>query len=175
MTPEYVRWRLGGMHFDPDALLAALPKREIEPILPGPRRTTVRTPPKTSALDESGAYNGFTGVERNRTAELSKRLERAGATVRPDTCSICGNAAQDEHAENYYDLSRWIGLCMRCHRHTLHRRFSNPRKWFALLDAHELPGTHWARLVCLEPFDLAQLLRSRGEREPTASDFAKTL
>jgi len=57
--------------------------------------------------------------------------------------------------------------------HTLHKRFTNPRKWSALLDLHELPEVHWARLVASEPFDLAQLLRDRGMREPTISDFAR--
>lgn len=160
------------MSFDPDALLAALPHREISPISTRIRRT-VREVPTRSALGEGGEYNGFTGRERDRTADVSKALIARGATTRHATCDICGVPAAHEHAEDYYDLTRWIGMCVQCHVHTLHKRFTNPRKWSALLDLHELPPQHWARLVSPEPFDLAELLRSRGAREPTLADFAR--
>lgn len=160
------------MRFDPDALLASLPHRTITPIRGIRRRTSAIEPPTRSALGEKGEYNGFTGRERNRTAELSKRLIGLGATIRHSTCDLCGRPADHEHAENYYDLTSWIGMCKTCHVHALHGRFSRPQKWAALLDACEAPDTHWSRLVAPEPFDLAELLRSRGLREPTLTDFA---
>jgi hypothetical protein len=159
------------MQFDPDALLAALPKRQIMPVRGGRIRPSSIDPPTASALGQKGEYNGFTGRERDRTAELSKRLIKEGATIRYATCDICGAIADHEHAENYYDLTRWIGMCKQCHVHALHKRFTNPRKWSALLDLHELPETHWSRLVSPRPFDLAQLLRGRGAREPRLGDF----
>jgi hypothetical protein len=161
------------MIFDPDALLAALPRREIKPLAGVKfRKSTIRRE-TDSSLGKDGEYNGFSGRERDRTADVSKKLIAAGATIRHANCDICGAAADHEHAEDYYGLTRWIGMCARCHVHTLHKRFTNPRKWSALLDLHELPEVHWARLVASEPFDLAQLLRDRGMREPTISDFAR--
>jgi hypothetical protein len=157
--------------FDPDALLAALPMRQINLVSFTPARTS-RIPSVTkSALGNVGEYNGFSHLERSRTARLSNRLVQLGATARPTECDICGCPAADEHAENYYDISRWVGLCKRCHRNALHNRFKSPDKWTELLDRCGLPDTHWARLVASEPFDLAGLLRTRGIREPQIVDF----
>lgn len=160
-------------NFDPDVLLAALPRRHVRP---APQGTVVRSAaalvmPVTSALGSSGEYNGFSGAERNRTAALSNWLCRLGSVERPATCSICEAAADDEHAENYYDLGTWIGLCRSCHRSALHGRFVRPHKWDALLDRCEIPAGHWARLVAPKPYDMAGLLRSRGCREPRKADF----
>jgi hypothetical protein len=160
------------MRFDPDALLAALPRREIKPFIGvRVRRSTIQRE-TDSSLGKNGEYNGFSGRERDRTAGVSKKLIAAGATIRHADCDICGAVADHEHAEDYYDLTRWIGMCVPCHVHTLHKRFGQPRKWAALLDQHELPNDHWSRLVSAQPFDLAQLLRDRGAREPTLFDFA---
>lgn len=159
--------------FDPDALLAALPRREVRSLGPDVvfRSTGRRVAPEGSALFEEGAYNGFTDRERYRTADLSNWLAKVGSTERPSTCDICSAPADDEHAENYYDLASWIGLCRRCHRSALHGRFARPEKWFTLLNTHEVPDEHWARLVSLEPFDLAALLRQRGWEEPIKADY----
>ena len=160
--------------FDPDALLASLPRREVRSFGPEVafRSTGRRIAPEGSALHEKGAYNGFTGRERYRTADLSNWLARIGCTKRPATCDICRAPADDEHAEDYYDLTSWIGPCRRCHRSALHGRFVRPAKWFDLLDASEVPEGHWARLVSQEPFDLAGLLRQRGHEEPIKADYA---
>src|SRR5690349_7233822 len=104
--------------FDADTLLAALPRREIRPFR---SKVKVRATPRVlahegSALLLSGSYNGFTDRERYRTADLSKWLVKAGCTERPSTCDICNGSADDEHAEDYYDLTSWIGLYRRCHR-----------------------------------------------------------
>lgn len=160
------------MRFDPDALLAALPHRDIEPLAGLPvRRSTIQRE-TGSSLGHEGEYNGFSDRERKRTAEVSNKLIAAGATIRHANCDICGAPADHEHAEDYYDLTRWIGMCVKCHVHALHRRFTNPRKWATLLDVNEVRQNHWSRLISPEPFDLAQLLRSRGAREPTLRDFA---
>ena len=159
------------MRFDPDALLAALPRRDITLVAKPVRSASVIVSPTQSALGQPGEYNGFSDLERTRTARLSNRLVHLGASRRPTRCDICGGAAEDEHAENYYDLSRWVGLCRACHRNALHKRFRRSAAWVALLDRYELPDNHWARLVSPAPFDVAQLLRSRGSREPTMADF----
>ena len=164
------------MSFDPEALLAAMPKRELRPIPDGVRipKTRSRPVPTESAMGQPDEYNGFTKRERYRIADLSVWLAKVGATDRPTTCDICGGEARDEHAENYYDLSGWVGLCIPCHRNALHTRFYNPSKWFALLDRHRLPDAHWARLVPMVPFDMASFLRARSVFEPTREDFAKS-
>lgn len=128
--------------------------------------------PDGPALLLIGSYNGFSHRERYRTADLSKWLAKVGCTERLVTCDICSASADDEHAENYYDLASWIGLCRRCHRSALHGRFARPERWLALLDQHQLPEGHWSRLVSRAPFNLAALQRSRGRREPTKADFA---
>lgn len=160
--------------FDPDALLVALPRREVRSFGPDVvvRAVDRRSVPDGSALFEKGSYNGFSDRERYRTADLSNWLAKVGSTERPLTCDICRAPADDEHAENYYDLTTWIGLCRRCHRSALHGRFARPERWLTLLDECQLPDHHWARLVSSEPFDLAALLRSRGWREPTKADYA---
>ena len=160
--------------FDPDALLAALPRRVIRPIGPevSIRSATRRVAPSASALFDAGSSNGFTGRERGRTADLSNWLVKVGSTERPAVCDICSAAADDEHAEDYYDLTSWVGLCRRCHRSALHGRFARPGKWSALLDRCEVPAGHWSRLVSSEPFDLAALLRSLCRCEPIKADYA---
>ena len=162
--------------FDPDALLAALPHREVRRFGSDVvfRSTGRRIAPEGSALHEKGAYNGFTDRERYRTADLSNWLAKVGCTERPKTCDICSAPADDEHAENYYDLTSWIEMCRRCHRSALHGRFVRPAKWFGLLDQNEVAADHWSRLVSLEPFDLAILLRERGQEEPIKADYAPT-
>lgn len=160
-------------HFDPDALLAALPRRIVRPLSPDVivRSTRQRPVPEGSALMLKGSYNGFSGRERDRTADLSNWLVKMGCTERPHTCDICRALADDEHAEDYYDLTTWIGLCRYCHRTVLHGRFMRPERWLALLDEHQIPEGHWSRLVSSEPFDMAALLRSRGAREPIKADY----
>lgn len=160
--------------FDPDALLAALPNRSIRSFSPEVvvRSTRRRSVPEVSALFLKGAYNGFSDRERYRTADLSNWLAKMGCTERPGRCDICSAPAEDEHAEHYYDLTSWIGLCRRCHRTTLHGRFARPERWLALLDECQVPERHWSRLVSSEPFDLAALQRARGWREPVKADYA---
>jgi len=122
-------------------------------------------------LGEPGQYNGFSSRERCRIAVLSNWLCRMGSVDRPTPCDLCGGQADDEHAEDYYDIASWIGLCRRCHRNILHGRFARPARWLELLDRCEVPDTHWARLIADQPFDLAALLRSRGIIEPTKATF----
>lgn len=162
--------------FDPDALLAALPSREVRKVTPQVplRPRTPHAPPDRSMVLETGAYNGFTLRERSRTADVSNWLAKEGGTKRPTDCDVCGSPAVHEHAENYYDLTSWMGLCHRCHVTALHGRFTKPARWFAVLDANEIPAGHWARLISQEPFDLAGLLRQRGWREPMKADFASS-
>ncbi|MEO6092876.1 MAG: hypothetical protein ABIT04_11455 [Novosphingobium sp.] len=162
------------MRFDPDALLAALPKREIKPLPAGIRvsPSKLREVRSGSVLGDEGEYNGFTSKERSRTAAVSNWLAAVGATERPPVCDICGRPGKHEHAENYYDLCSWVGICVRCHTNLLHKRLANDGRWQSWLGTCELPCDHWSRLVSPQPFDLAGLLRARGAHEPLRQDFA---
>ena len=74
------------MRFDPDALLAALPRRQIKPLTGVNFRRSTFQRETGSSLGQKGEYNGFTGRERTRTAEVSKKLIAAGATIRHPNC-----------------------------------------------------------------------------------------
>ena len=60
--------------FDPDALLAALPRRSIRRFSPDLIERVGRrpAPPVSETLHLKGSYNGFTSRERSRTAVLFK-------------------------------------------------------------------------------------------------------
>jgi len=70
------------------------------------------------------------------------------------------------HAEDYFDLTRWVDICHGCHQ-SLHKRFNQPAAWRGRLDRCGVVASHWARLVSPARFDLASLLRARGAKEPT--------
>jgi hypothetical protein len=129
-------------------------------------------PKRRSFGDLANSYNGFTGKERMRTAGVSKWLVEVGALVRSSYCGICPSPAAETHAENYYDLSSWIDVCRGCHR-SLHSRFNSSAKWADRLDRLAVPPGHWSRLVSGEPFDLAGLVRRRGDCEPIYETFVQ--
>lgn len=153
--------------FDPDGLLALLPRRVIIPL---PSDTPV---PRPRAVSDMSAYNGFTGKERLRPFEIWKWLVRLNAVQQGDCCNICGRYSRGQHAEDYYTLVTWMDICDSCHQR-LHKRFSDDRLWLARLDEAHVPATHWSRAVSREPFDLAGLLRGRGGKEAAYSDHVTT-
>jgi len=103
-------------NFDPDALLAALPRREVRALEAHIIIRAAKRPLATnaSALFEKGAYNGFSDRERNRIAELSNWLAKQGCTERSAICDICRSPARDEHAEHYYDAYTCFSITARC-------------------------------------------------------------
>jgi hypothetical protein len=126
--------------------------------------------PKVRAVGNLSDYNGFTGKERLRTFEVAKWLARIGAMPHSELCSICSQSCDQQHAEDYYDLTTWIDICRGCHQR-LHNRFRLSAAWHRWLDAQLLPTGHWANFMSPTPFDLAALLRSRGRSEPSFVDF----
>jgi len=153
------------MTFDPDALLAALPKR----VITYPQRE-LDAAPRLKAVSVSTEYNGFTAQERSRTSAVAAWLELDGWIAGPEVCGVRGNPAALPHAEDYYALESWIDICRGCHAR-LHMRFRWPDAWPRSLDLFEVAGGHWARLVSPRRFDLAGLLRGRGVCEPTLDMF----
>jgi hypothetical protein len=150
--------------FDPDLLLALLPRRVIRSLPPATQL------PRKKSVGNLSDYNGFTGKERLRTFEIEKWLIGLGAVTPSHECDICHRPASGRHAEDYFDLSSWMGLCHSCHSR-LHKRFGNTRAWRERIEEADLPDDHWARAISREPFDLARLLRQREKCEPVHADF----
>src|SRR6185312_1557668 len=98
------------------SLLARLPRRKIDLL---PAGTSV---PHLKASGSLSDYNGFTGKERLRKFELAKWLMKQGAMKHSGRCSICGERADQQHAEDYFDLRTWMDICRGCHV-SLHGRF----------------------------------------------------
>jgi hypothetical protein len=112
-----------------------------------------------------GPYNGFTGLERARGAQLMWWAIAAGVLPKPTSCSIC-QAIQGRfqyHSEDYYDPLHPHAICVSCHM-SLHRRFRSPRSWLKLVAANMREGA-WFVGLRLEPVDFAgELRRTHGMR-----------
>jgi hypothetical protein len=111
-----------------------------------------------------GSYNGFTGLERARSAQLTRWAMIAGVLPRQTRCSICGAESRSIqfHSENYYDPLALFAVCQSCHR-LLHRRFRAPEAWTELVARHAGDGA-WFSDLRLAPIDLAaDLRREHGE------------
>ncbi|HZC38891.1 MAG TPA: hypothetical protein VE221_09500 [Sphingomicrobium sp.] len=150
--------------FDIGTYLAALPRRDIGLL---PLGTDAPKPRANGSLQN---YNGFSGKERLRTFELAKWLHRSGAMPHTGECSICGSPADQQHAEDYFDLTTWMDICRGCHV-SLHGRFATPDAWRRRVQQFHLPSSHWACALPSEEPDIAAFHRLRGRGEPTASDF----
>lgn len=120
---------------------------------------SVRIPPHRLPL--LGPYNGFTGLERARGAQLTRWAVLAGLIERPASCSICGalSGRLQHHSENYYDPLHPYPVCMSCHM-KLHRRFRVPGPWASLIERHAWAGSWFAELS-MAPIDIAAMVRGR--------------
>ncbi len=151
--------------FDPQGLLDRLPRRPIARLLPS-------VPvPRVRSVGTLSDYNGFTGKERLRTFEVAKWLTRMGAMPYSGRCDLCGGNADQQHAEDYYDLTTWIDICRGCHVR-LHQRFRHSAAWTKWLDNIGYPPDCWARHIAPSPFNLAAYIRERGSVEPSFAHFS---
>ena len=150
--------------FNVEAYLAGLPRRNIK-LLPVGIQI-----PKFRASGHLSDYNGFTSKERLRTFEIAKWLIASEAMQHTERCSICGAAADQQHAEDYFDLHTWMDICRSCHT-SLHSRFRTPDAWERRLASHSLPTDHWAVRLPAFPIDVAAFHRSRGRSEPVGAQF----
>lgn len=111
-------------------------------------------------------YNGFSGSFRSQVGSVVYGNIRSGVWPRPERCEVCGSRERrflQAHLENYDDPTSYVGICRRCHM-ALHKRFSNPEGWLALLDGieeevdlfgevrHRVPA--WARELSMTRIDL---------------------
>lgn len=112
-----------------------------------------------------GPYNGFTGLERARGAQLTWWALKARILPNPDHCSVCSKPPPrlQVHNEDYYDPLQVYAVCPACHM-TLHRRFRSPAAWEALVVAHTREDA-WFVKLSPTPIDLAAKLRQqRGQQ-----------
>jgi len=117
-------------------------------------------------------YNGFTGLERARGAQLIWWAVKAGILQKSDRCSICGKPPSrlQFHSEDYYDPLHPHAICATCHM-LLHRRFRSPAPWQTLVAKHARAGA-WFMDLDLTPINLASELRGLHGEE-TADILAR--
>lgn len=152
---------------DAEVYLRSLPRRTIATI------AADVLIPRAKSVGQLSDYNGFTGKERLRTFEVAKWLAAIGAMPHSGQCSICGSAADQQHAEDYFDLTTWMDICRGCHS-SLHSRFRTPAAWQRRLDKLEVPQDHWSRRLPEQQPDIAAYHRTRGVIEPTHASFTAT-
>jgi len=120
-----------------------------------------------------GPYNGFTGLERARGAQIIRWAKSVGLVSAPSSCSVCGvrAARMHLHCENYYEPLDVHPICVSCHV-KLHQRFRSPKPWRALVALHG-DESAWFSVLSLTPIDMAAELRA--EFGSPATDIVATL
>ncbi|MBB3147742.1 hypothetical protein FHS21_004174 [Phyllobacterium trifolii] len=105
-------------------------------------------------------YNGFTHEERVKGWQLHWHLIDIGYLVPPSVCSVSGSTQNVQyHSENYYEPWNPYPICRTLHL-ALHKRFSRPEDWKAIVQRYVLTGEEWFAKLAAEPTDLAAHLRS---------------
>ncbi|MBC3808494.1 hypothetical protein H8K52_14210 [Undibacterium seohonense] len=102
---------------------------------------------KVENKSTDGWYNGYSWKEREARLKEAHRLQKLGLLQHASgPCQLCGdpNAEVKYHDEDYSLPYLWGGiaayaLCLHCHIHKLHRRFSNRQLWLDFL-AHVRRG-----------------------------------
>ena len=94
-------------------------------------------------------YNGFCWKERDTKFKVMKRKIALGEIPPASAsgcCALCGDpeAQLEYHDEDYGEPYLWtepavFALCRNCHRDKLHKRFTRPTAWQALI-AHVRRG-----------------------------------
>ncbi|PSH56318.1 hypothetical protein CU103_30120 [Phyllobacterium sophorae] len=79
-----------------------------------------------------------------------------GATI----CCISGSTHKVQyHSENYYEPWNSYPISQPIHV-ALHRRFSQPEAWTAILEHHSVTGQEWFAQLQMTPVDFAAELRA---------------
>lgn len=98
-------------------------------------------------MNEGSWYNGFNPKQRNdKLREMKRKIANGELPPASGPCALCGDTGTEVeyHDEDYAIPYRWVEpamyvLCLHCHRHQLHRRFTRPIAWQAFL-AHVRRG-----------------------------------
>ena len=95
-------------------------------------------------------YNGWSAKERCASIPIQKKAVADGAIPAPAICSICGSdRSVGFHDEDYTRPLAAFHVCRSCHL-TLHKRFSQPEPWLALVKRHAT-GSGWFERLSLDP------------------------
>jgi len=92
-------------------------------------------------------YNGYSPKERDTKFKVLKKLIKRGELKAAEgPCDLCNDpkVAVEHHDEDYGLPYLWtkpalLCLCRSCHRYKLHKRFTNPKNWYAFI-AHVRRG-----------------------------------
>jgi len=104
-------------------------------------------------------YNGYSPKERDAKYKTLQKLIKDGELKAAEgPCDLCNDpeATVEYHDEDYGSPYLWtkpalLCLCRTCHRNKLHRRFNNPKNWYAFI-AHIRRGGYAGDLKskCIE-------------------------
>lgn len=86
---------------------------------------------------ERNWYNGYSPKERSKKLkELKRRLAKGLTPKASGSCDLCNDPGVpvEYHSEDYSEPFLWeppglLVLCRHCHRHKLHKRFSDQAAW----------------------------------------------
>lgn len=149
---------------DIERLLAAIPKLRIDKF---PQGTSL---PRARAVKPLIEYNGFSGYARMRTWEVAKWLMADDKMPAPGVCNLCDRAADQYHAEDYYDFATYIPICRSCHG-KVHSRLRNFNAFERRRDEWGKPAGHWIYLIGPVELPIAQWCEARNRLEPSYADF----
>ena len=95
-------------------------------------------------------YNGWSPKERCARIPVQKKAVLDGTVPAPTICSICGSdRSVGFHDENYAEPLAAFHVCRSCHM-VLHRRFTQPGPWLALVKRHAT-GSGWFETLSMDP------------------------
>src|SRR5687767_5226688 len=95
-------------------------------------QTVFRMPPSTHPLSQT--YNGFSGAERRRGAQLLGFYRSNGWLTPPLQCSVSGATRNLKwHNENYDEPWTAWSICRRAH-YFVHTRYRYPDRWRRFLE-----------------------------------------
>lgn len=104
-------------------------------------------------------YNGFSHEERVKGWQYLCWLIDHNMLPKPRKCVISGATDRLQcHLENYYDPWTAVALTQPIH-FALHRRFTRPSEWQAIVDRYAVSGEEWFALLAPHPVDIAAQLR----------------
>lgn len=79
---------------------------------------------------------------------------------KPTKCAVsCATERLQYHCEDYYHPWTAVALAQPIHL-ALHRRFTHPAEWLAIVDRYSVSGDEWFASLSLQPIDVASYLRT---------------
>lgn len=105
-------------------------------------------------------YNGFSHEERVGGWQCIWWLIAEGAMPKARKCAISGlRIDMHYHCEDYYHPWTAVALSRPIHL-ALHRRFTHPAAWLAIVERYSVSGSEWFALLTFQRTDIAAQLRA---------------